>query len=90
MTHSTAASEVTPVTSAPVFTPMVAQVVPLRRDTAYAPKTGVARMPVEVQFRDGTTVRTDLVMSGSQLYAANIQTGRAVEARESARALGQD
>ncbi|MFF3979699.1 hypothetical protein [Streptomyces sp. NPDC001828] len=42
-------------------------------------------MPVEIQFVDGSTVRTEMVLNPSQLHAAGIQIERAILAREAAR-----
>ncbi|MFC0843926.1 hypothetical protein ACFH04_09395 [Streptomyces noboritoensis] len=85
--RSSALPEVATTSSAPTVAtpPFVAQVVPLRRDVTYDHKTQTARMPVEVQFADGSTVRTDLLMNPSQLHAASIQIERAITTREAAR-----
>ncbi|MFE0683458.1 hypothetical protein ACFW17_21935 [Streptomyces sp. NPDC058961] len=86
VTASTVASQVLPATFPPVTVrPPVTRVVPLRRDTVYDQESETARMPVEIQFADGTTARTELVLNPSQLYAADVQMERAIRARETAR-----
>ncbi|MEU2950918.1 hypothetical protein ACIOUE_07125 [Streptomyces xanthochromogenes] len=85
VTGSTPAGEVLQATSPSVTVRLpVARAVPLRRDATYDAAGDVVRMPVEVQFLDGSTVRTELVLNGPQLYAGYIQLERAVAARETA------
>ncbi|MFF3693226.1 hypothetical protein [Streptomyces sp. NPDC002221] len=83
--HGTEAGDVPPAPSGPIASwPSVHQVVPLRRDTAYDLETDKARMPVEIQFADGSTVRTEMILNPSQLHAAGVQIERAILTREAA------
>ncbi|MFI5803714.1 hypothetical protein [Streptomyces sp. NPDC051561] len=84
--QSTEAGGVLPVTSAPTA-PFVSEVVPQRQDIAYDHRTGLASLPVDVWFRDGTTAAAVMLMDPGQLERSYAQIGRALDAREKGQGL---
>ncbi|MCC3770566.1 hypothetical protein [Streptomyces sp. UNOC14_S4] len=66
---------------------IVDRVVLIQRDARYDHASEETRLAVEVHLRDGSTVRTELVLEPAQLYAVGIQVERALSARERARSV---
>ncbi|MGQ4389892.1 hypothetical protein [Streptomyces sp. SAS_270] len=63
----------------------VQHVTPAGRDVRYDAASGEVALPVSVHFRDGSTVRTDLLLEPSQVLVFGMQVERAIQLREKAR-----